>query len=123
MPCAQTHRLVNAVTTFSYLAFREPQPGERPLPHPVVGAAGTALLASLPDLLEPAIHPDHRQFFHSLLFSIGVGLMVYEAYRWETETPMQGFMRHLIMIGGSAYLLHLAADAFTAKSIPFVGKF
>lgn len=123
MPCASTHRLINAVTTFSYLAFREPQPGERPLPHPAVGAAGTALLATLPDLLEPAIHPNHRQFLHSLLFSIGVGLAVYEAYKWETETPAQEFLRHLIMIGGSAYLLHLATDACTAKSIPLVGKF
>ena len=47
MPCASSHRLINAVTTFSYLAFREPQPGERHLPHPAVGAAGTALLATI----------------------------------------------------------------------------
>ena len=27
----------------------------------------------LPDLLEPALHPNHRKFFHSLLFAAGVG--------------------------------------------------
>jgi len=89
----------------------------------VIGIVGVSMLASLPDFVEPAIHPNHRQFFHGVVFAAALGAGVYQTYQWGPETPMQEFLRAAIMIGGTAYLLHLAADACTRKSVPFVGKF
>lgn len=33
---------------------------------PIVGAGLAVLLTNLPDQMEPATHPNHRQFFHSV---------------------------------------------------------
>jgi len=121
MPCAATHRLINFTATAGYLATR-PKERQRGIGHPLVGATATALLASLPDAIEPAIHPHHRQFFHSIAFAGAVGYGVYKAYHWQPETPLREVMRIAALVCGSAYLLHLAADFMTARSLPFLGK-
>ena len=36
---------------------------------------------TLPDLLEPALHPNHRQFFHGVLFAAGVSIALYKLYQ------------------------------------------
>src|SRR5438552_818681 len=56
MPSAQAHRAINFTVTAAYLASR-PREHQNGIAHPLVGAAATALLASLPDAIEPAIHP------------------------------------------------------------------
>jgi membrane-bound metal-dependent hydrolase YbcI (DUF457 family) len=121
MPCAATHRIVNFTATAAYLASR-PKEQQNGIAHPLVGATATTVLASLPDAIEPAIHPHHRQFFHSVAFAGMVGYGVYKAYHWQTETPEQKWLRLALIVCGSAYLLHLAADFTTARSLPLLGK-
>lgn len=121
MPCAASHRLINFTVTTGYLASR-PVEEQRGIAHPLIGGTASAALASLPDFVEPAIHPHHRQFFHSVLFAGLLGYGVYRAYRWTAETPLQKVLRIAVMLGGSAYLLHLAADALTTRSLPLIGK-
>jgi len=121
MPCAPTHRLVNFAVTAGYLASR-PQEEQRGIAHPLVGGGASALLATLPDFVEPAVQPNHRQFFHSIAFVSVVGYGIYRAYHWKPDTPAEQFLRYTILLGGSAYLLHLAADMCTAKSLPMFGK-
>lgn len=118
---AQGHQALNFAVTLVGLLVVKDKPGFRPLPHPVIAAPLSAALATLPDLLEPAVTPNHRQVCHSLAFGLVVGACVYEAYRWEPETPTQELLRGLMIIGGSAYLLHLFGDMLTAKGIPLVG--
>lgn len=123
MPCAATHRMISFTATAAFLAAYESKPGQRPLPHPIVGAFLSATLATLPDILEPALNnPNHRQFFHSVLFAVIVGWGVYETYNWRPETPFEELLRIALLAAGSAYLLHLAADALTARSLPLIGK-
>lgn len=122
MPCAATHRLVNFTATAVLLSALESHNEKHRLVHPVVGGALSASIASLPDMIEPAIHPHHRQFFHSILFAMLVGYGVYKAYKWEPETPLKELLRIIAVIGGSAYLLHLAADSLTKRSLPLIGK-
>lgn len=122
MPCAATHRLVNFTATTVLLSALESHNEKRRLVHPVIGGALSAAVASLPDKIEPAIHPHHRQFFHSIAFAMLVGYGVYKAYQWEPETPLKKLLRIIAVIGGSAYLLHLAADSLTDRSLPLVGK-
>jgi inner membrane protein len=121
MPCAPTHRLINFTVTAAYLACR-PTEQQNGIAHPLVGASATALLASLPDAIEPPLHPNHRQFFHSITFACIVGLGVYRAYHWQTETAHEGLLRTAVLVCGSAYLLHLLADVGTARSLPLLGK-
>lgn len=90
--------------------------------HPITAAPPAAGCGTLPDLLEPALHPNHHQFFHSLLFAAGVGVLLYRLYQWEPETDGGHLLRALALIGGGAYLVHLAMGAFTRKSLPLVGK-
>ena len=80
MPCAPNHRLINFTVTAAILAAHEPKLGQPRLPHPLVGAPLSAALATLPDILEPALkNPNHRQFFHGLIFATVVGVGVYKA--------------------------------------------
>ena len=57
-----------------------------------------------------------------MVFAGMVGYGVYKAYHWQPETPEQKWLRIAALVCGSAYLLHLAADFMTARSLPLVGK-
>ena len=85
-------------------------------------AAGglAALTARLPDILEPAYHPNHRQFFHSLTCA---GLLVggmYHLYKWETEDEFEKFLRFAGLVAGGSYLIHLLCDSRTPKGLPII---
>lgn len=111
-------------------------------------AAGTCA-AKLPDFLEPAIHPNHRSFFHSVGFVGTAGpafwsfasqkrneaLRLAEEYekrakQAQTEQEAQLYRRQAhryrflagLWLGATAgYLSHLAADALTPKGLPLLG--
>lgn len=87
---------------------------------PVVMGAAAALLPSLPDLLEPAIHPNHRRFFHSWTAVMALSYGMHRLYKWEAKDDSQKLWRVLGLVAGSAYLAHLVRDAFTSKSLPVV---
>lgn len=121
MSNAATHGLAGFVAVATCSAADEKRRGQATLQPLLDGVAG-ALLTSLPDKLEPAIHPNHRQFFHSVAFAAGVGYATYRAYKWQPTDDWERVLRWLLVIGGAAYLTHLALDACTAKSLPLVGK-
>jgi len=87
---------------------------------PVAMGAAAACLPSLPDILEPAIHPNHRKFFHSVAMFAAVGWAIHRMYVWETEDEGQRLIRAIGLVVGAAYLAHLTRDAFTAKSLPMI---
>lgn len=89
---------------------------------PLLTAGVASLMGSLPDALEPAIHPNHRQFFHGLMFAVMVGYAVKRTFEWEPQSPAQEICRVVLLCAGGAYLTHLLMDACTKKSIPFIGK-
>ncbi len=122
MPNGTTHRLGAFATVATLSAVEEKRRGQATLRPLLDGAAG-AILTSLPDKLEPANNPNHRQFFHSVVFAAGVGYLTYRAYKWQPTEDWEQIVRWLAIIGGVAYLTHLALDACTAKSLPLVGKF
>lgn len=119
MPNATAHRLGAALSIYGLSAYAEHKNGENtaaPLAHATVAG----MLGTLPDVLEPAIHPHHRQFFHSLTFAALLGYGLHRLYRWETETELQQALKTLGLIAGGAYLVHLLMDATTAKSLPVI---
>lgn len=118
---AAAHQMTAALSTGLLLHVEETKRGESTA-WPIAGAGVAALATNLPDVLEPALTPNHRQFFHSLLFAGILGYGLYRLYGWAAETPEQKFLRTIGLIAGGAYLVHLALDATTKRSLPLVGR-
>lgn len=119
MASGSAHRLGAALTvgTVALIADdRQAEPSATPL-----AAAGIAYVSgTLPDILEPAYHPNHRQFCHSLVFAGMVSLGMYKAYKWQPESTLQEWLRLAALAVGGAYLVHLAMDGTTPKGLPIL---
>ncbi|MDP8233602.1 MAG: metal-dependent hydrolase [Candidatus Saelkia tenebricola] len=76
-----------------------------------------ALAGMLPDLMEPAINPNHRAFFHSLGFSAVVSYGVKYANKSQALTDAQ---KSVLNVLGAGYLSHLGLDIMTPKRLPLV---
>ncbi len=93
------------------------------LHHPVAAGTVGALLGTLPDMIEPALgNPHHRQFFHSLTVLGLAGWGMHKIHQWEPEDNFERLLRGFLLVGGAAYLSHLALDALTSRSLPLVGR-
>lgn len=86
-------------------------------------AAGLALAtATLPDLIEPATSPHHRQFFHSLAVAGLLAEGMRRVHEWEVENDGDLFLKDTLMVIGASYLSHLAMDSTTPKGLPILGR-
>lgn len=121
MACAFAHRVVAGAGIGIAIAYKESENGESTV-WPIAGGGLGAVFGTLPDILEPASHPNHRQFFHGLVFAGALGYTGYKLYKWRPEESWQEVMRMVGLIAISAYLIHLAMDATTPKSVPLVGQ-
>ncbi len=115
-----THQLVAGAAVGIYLGKRESAAGTTTI-KPLLGSAAAAFFTNLPDVLEPATSPNHRATFHSLAFTALLGTCLYQLNKWETETELESLMKGAGMLAVSAYLIHLALDFTTAKSLPLIG--
>lgn len=120
MPNGIAHITIAATVVGGVTAYSDSQAGVQS-PRPVAAAALAALLADLPDRLEPAVHPHHRQFFHSFVVGAAVGHAAYQLYQWQPTEEWHKAIRFGLLVACGAYLAHLAADATTARSIPVLG--
>lgn len=120
MPNGPVHQLAGAATALTVYAFNQQQfdPAINALTVPVAGF----VLGKLPDWLEPALHPNHRQFFHSYVVLFGVLYGLQKAYAWEPEGDLERFLRAAALIVGSVYATHLILDGMTKKSLPLIGR-
>ena len=116
-----THRLVAGAAIGIAWGHREQKAG-RSTSWPIAGGALGAVLTAMPDYLEPALHPNHRQFFHSMTFALALVYGFKRLYDWQPQSRNGELGRKLGMVAISAYLIHLALDATTAKSLPLLGK-
>jgi len=119
---ATAHAAISAVSAFATVAIlKECHPTAR-LPHPAFAAIVAALASGLPDVLEPANTPHHRQFCHSLAFAGVMSAGMKNLYNWVPATPGDAFVRDVLLSIGFGYMAHLCADATTAMGLPLVGK-
>jgi hypothetical protein len=121
MPNALAHCTVAAIATGITLFNKEAKEDKQTLA-PIGGTALAALCANLPDKLEPAIHPLYRQFFHSAAFALMVSGGVYKLCQWEAQTDGEKLLKFCLIVVGGTYLVHLAMDACTKRSLPLLGK-
>jgi len=118
---ATEHRISAALVLASVGASLASAEGDR-LPHAAAGCAGGFCLGTLPDLIEPATNPHHRQFFHSVFVALLIGYGLYKAYHWEPDTAQGRLLRGVCLLAGGAYLIHLGLDATTKRSLPVMGR-
>jgi len=121
MPNALAHCMVAALSTGITLVNKEAKEDKQTFA-PIGGAVLAALCANLPDKLEPAIHPHHRQFFHSTIIAVLIGGGIYKLSQWETQTDGEKLLKFCLLVAGGSYLIHLAMDACTRRSLPLLGK-
>jgi membrane-bound metal-dependent hydrolase YbcI (DUF457 family) len=81
-------------------------------------ACGGAIIACLPDILEPATDPNHRALFHSItsLAAIAIG----DVYCLNSENVSPD-MKVAVFVASVAYGSHGVIDAMTPKMLPVVG--
>jgi len=115
------HQVVAGFATGVFLAERERQTGIQTA-QPLLGGTAAAFLTKLPDILEPATSPNHRQFFHSLTFAGLLCLAFKELGNWQPESAGGEFLKALGQVAIPAYLIHLLLDSLTAKSLPLIGR-
>lgn len=149
MPNRDEHFKLGVMAGPSYSLISASVTGKQPSPGELLGASiSSAFSSHLPDLLEPATHPNHRSTFHSKLFLGVIALFAWpkiEAARWEqlriaedcrqnaaSSTLLyvqmywqQEAQRHEIyagLLGGliPGYASHLLADAQTPKGLPLI---
>lgn len=117
MPGRSVHKFAGTVAGVAASAASEEQVT---LPNILIGGAVGHVAAQLPDLLEPATSPHHRQFLHSWTMTIAIGYGLKKAYDWQPETNEERFYRSMLLIVGAAYFSHLVLDSFTKKSLPLI---
>lgn len=121
MASAKVHMIAGAVVGVVVAAQETSSTGKSPLG--LLTSGGFAAFATrLPDVLEPATNPHHRQFFHSWLFGAMIGKLTYDTYRWQPATDSEKLVRYLLLLVGGAYLAHLVLDLGTPRSLPLVGR-
>lgn len=120
MACAVEHAQFNFFAAAAGCAVVQHREGRPVDGTSVVVGAAAACLPSLPDWFEPALHPNHRKFFHSAAVFVGVSYAMHRLHRWEAQGDWERLARAAGLVAGAAYLAHLARDAFTAKSLPLI---
>ncbi len=83
----------------------------------LAGTGVGAILALLPDILEPATDWRHRKFFHSMTTA---GLVAYATYLNETNQEIPDELRQLLTVGAAGYLSHLVLDSQTPIGLPII---
>jgi len=121
MPNALAHRVGAAIAMATVIASEDEKNCQK-TSRPIAAACIAAVCGTLPDVLEPALHPNHRQFFHSLVAAGLVGFTWYRLYRWEPSTPAEKLVRLLLLAASGAFLTHLVMDVSSPKGLPLLGR-
>ncbi len=120
MPNAAAHKLGAAVAVGTAFA-RHQHSTNGQIDWKTFAAAWLAgELGSLPDLIEPAIHPNHRGFFHSITCLAAVGYGGHRLYQCEPEDELGKLLKGVGLAALGSFGVHLLMDATTKKSLPLI---
>lgn len=135
MPNGSTHRAAGGWgAVFTYLMIQDNSEVKEKidLGEILLSAFVGSTTSRIPDILEPPLNPNHRAFFHSLVFG---GITCYVgAQAWKDlqirrrerivlgnqQWNFSEFIDIAIIITSGSVLLHLIMDGFTKKGLSFV---
>jgi membrane-bound metal-dependent hydrolase YbcI (DUF457 family) len=90
---------------------------ERPEAGGALGCAALgAVVAGLPDWLEPATSGHHRAFFHSMALVIAAGYLLYRSLKGDT---LNAKVLPILLALSASYGSHLILDATTPARLPW----
>jgi len=82
----------------------------------ILASAGLgAIMALLPDILEPATHPNHRGTFHSLIALIA---LILSSHKILQDEDLSDNEKLAFLLASSGYGSHLLADSQTSMGMP-----
>lgn len=115
----RTHMIVGGMSSLgTYLLIKHALNEEPTLLGALFSAAGGALVANLPDHLEPAVSGTHRGFFHSSTLIVGSSYLLYRYFK-DGRVESNGLKTILgVLLAG--YGSHLTLDSFTPRSLPLI---
>ena len=76
--------------------------------------------AVVPDIVEPALTPNHRGFAHSLVTGSALARVAWDRCGDQNQDWEQ-FEKILFASAAAGYLSHLVADGCTPRSLPLLG--
>jgi membrane-bound metal-dependent hydrolase YbcI (DUF457 family) len=123
MPGKTVHSIIGATTAAALAhAFLPETCQDRGLK--IAAAAGVGAIAGLvPDILEPAINPNHRALFHSLLTGAAIiyaGKKTSDSLRLPAGDNKSAWLALATFAFVAGYGSHLGADALTPKGLPLI---
>jgi len=71
----------------------------------------------LPDIIEPAHNPQHRKFFHSIVFSL-MGAHLWRKLMKRKDVPQE--LKDIVSILAASYGSHLFLDSQTPMGLPLI---
>lgn len=71
----------------------------------------------IPDLLEPANNPNHREFFHSLVFGY---LLLVGNQKIQSQEDIKPELKFLSNSISNGIFSHLGLDSTTSRSLPLI---
>jgi len=117
MPSSKVHAITGVVTSVGVYGIWKTEKEERfSFVELFIATLLGITFACLPDILEPASNPNHRQFFHSILvlaILIGLLFIIFKKSGKENEFPDV-----LLKIITASYASHLVLDFRTQKCLP-----
>jgi|SRR3972149_955867 len=113
-----THMAIGAIAGLGAYALIKSLTGEKwTLGGALASVAGGAIVACVPDVLEPALHPNHRGVFHSIVLSGGIAYLNKKIHGSLNVSPE---LKQACAVVSASYASHLLLDAITPKSLPLV---
>ncbi len=135
MPNGNIHRTAGAILgSITYLTIQNnpPKKEKADLRELILAVSIGLSTARLPDILEPPIHPNHRAFFHSIVFggmTVYIGAQVWRDLQLRRieriaaggrQWSINEFADIAIIIASSSVVLHLFLDGFTPKGLNII---
>ena len=113
-----THRVVGGIVGGAAYLLATKALGLEPTVTGLAVSVGVGVIgSSLHDFVEPAAHPNHRAFFHSIA---ATGALAVSLRRCWLSTALGADQKALLMVGGLACMSHPCLDALTPKGLPII---
>ena len=117
---AAHHKLGSSIVVTAFIAAHDIDKKGRITQKTILYGALATKLGSIPDWIEPATSPNHRQFFHSFVFLGMVTYGGYKLYQWKPKENWQKTLKWVGLVAAIGYGTHLLMDASTQRSLPII---